>query len=220
MDYITFPDINPDNPVPGEGPFYTDYLQNIIDYYGEDKVSLGAIDFSSFSSLAKRKPELVKKFNHIYAFREIGQETTERWQHFLQSRFYEVAEHFDHMYNVFDEYEVDTLGTGYDYTEKRTIDKVLHSTSTGNTTGDSKYADTPSSGSSTINNPTNQTVDTGTTSATGDGTESNTQDVVIKRTNHDDHMIDELNNLVDKYKSTDNEFIKAFENCFIGIMRL
>ena len=207
-----------DYPYPGEGPFFTNYLY----LAQEDNPTLGlvSVDWSEtdYPYLFKHKERLTTRFNREYAFRELGQETETRWQTILQSRFDEIADHFNHMYKIFETNDVDKLGTGYkisDVFERKTTDALNTS---DNRSVDSKYKDTPSSSTSTLNNPTSQNVDTTTDTyaSNGDGTQNDKRDT--EKTNYDTPMVDQLNHLAQNYTSVDNEFIKSFENMFMGVV--
>lgn len=209
-----------DYPMEGETPLFTDFL-----YLAQEKnPTLGLVsvdwDEATYTYLAKHKEKLIARFNKEYAFRELGQETELRWQTLLQSRFDEVAEHYNHMYKVFEVNDVDALGTGYKITDtfKRTTKDSLNTSD--NRTSNSKFKDTPSSSTSVLNNPTTENQDTATDTyaSNGDGEQNDKRET--DKTIHNDVMIDELNRLADRYKSVDNEFIKAFENMFIGIIMM
>ena len=112
--------------------------------------------------------------------------------------------------------------------------------STRNTTGanNSKFRDTPTDGNSTINNPTTEQNDTSSGQETGSGTDSgsNTRNIEGSSTGnttqgtegereeiydyHDEHTMEEVNKLVDRFKSLDNEFVYQFNQMFIGIMTI
>lgn len=207
-----------DYPMEGESPFFTNFL-----YLAQvENPTLGLIsvdwDETTYTYLAKHKEKLIARFNKEYAFRELGQETELRWQTVLQSRFDEVAEHYNHMYKVFEVNDVDTLGTGYKITDtlKRTTKDSLNTSD--NRTSNSKFKDTPSSSTSVLNNPTTENQDTSTDTYASNGNGEQDDKRETEKTVHNDTMIDELNRLADKYKSVDNEFIKSFENMFIGII--
>ena len=207
-----------DKPFDGEGPFFTDYLY--LAQKENPTLGLVSVDWLEdvYPYLAKHKTRLIERFNREYAYRELGQETEERWQSVLQARFDEVAEHFDHMYKVFEINDVDKLGTGYklsDVLERNTSDSM---DSSGNHTGDSKFKDTPSSDASVLNNPTNanHNTSTDTYTSTGKGNQNDKRDTVKEV--HNDTLVKELNYLVKNYTSTDNEFIQSFQNMFIGII--
>ncbi len=204
-------------PMKGEGPFFTDYLYNLLE--AGFNIGLQNVEWhdSDYPYLSAHKAKLIERFNNEYAFREIGQETTTRFQHFMQARFDEVADHFNHMYKVFETNNVDELGTGYGYTENFEQDKEGTSSGESTDTNKSEFEDTPVNTTGGINNPTNRTEDKGSNTNSSNYNDKNKYNKTIKRTEHNEHMIDELNALSDKYKSIDNDFIKAFDNMFIGI---
>lgn len=260
-----------ENPMNGEGPFYTDYWKNIKELYG-DKYGLETVEWkeSTWAYLAKHKDTLINRFNATYAYMEIGQETEERFQHFLQVRFDEVAMKYNHLYQIYEENNVDKLGTGYtdtenydnaktneraqtasnsstsntDISDTQSGNRNLTQESTSNTDTDTKYKDTPTGNSTALNNPTNQTIEDGNSKYNGSDVENSSSEGTTNRkdtasTNgtssengsetekytrtlihdvHNEHMIDEINNLGEKFRIIDNEFIDEFENLFIGIM--
>lgn len=207
-------------PNPGEGPFFTEYLSDLQIYDATAGLASCEWNDTLYPNLAKHKERLIDRFNREYAFREIGQETVKRWQHVLQCRLDEVAEHYDHMYKVYENNSVDELGTGYTTTDEFQRDTQSSMDSTNERNADSKYKDTPSNTSSTLNNPTEQTIDDSTDTYTSTGTGKQTDSRTTTKKVHDDTMIRELNYLTANYVSTDNEFIKAFENMFIGIITI
>lgn len=208
-----------DTPMRGEGPFFTDYLENV--QKDDPLAGLGACTWSSdYTNILARKATLIEKFNNRFKFREIGQETTYRWQHFVQVKLDEVIARFDHMYKIYNENNVDTLGKGYDYDETRDEKTTFDGTIQNNTESDAKFADTPlftESSSSIINNPTTQNLnsETGSSTESQDATKDTT--VKIRKVEHDEHMIDEINQLADRWRTIDNEFLDSFEECFIGM---
>lgn len=205
-------------PYIGEGPYYTDYLSDLQEV--NPTIGLISVEWleDTYTYLAKHKDRLITRFNREYAYREIGQETETRWQIVLQSRFDEVAEHFDHMYKVYELNDVDELGTGYKISDtlKRTTNGSLNSSN--NRTATSKFKDTPSSDASVLNNPTTTDHDTSTDTyaSNSDGEQNDTR--TTDKKSYNDTRIKELNYLTKNYTSVDNEFIKSFENMFIGIV--
>lgn len=308
--------------MPGEGPFFTDYLIHVQEIY--PNTGLHECDWNEtlYPKLAEHKSRLIQRFNRTFAFREIGQETVTRFQFELQNRFDEIAEHYDHAYKVTSENNVDIIGLGYtldenynrqitttnsteesntlskDYTEAESLAKTQERNRTVTDTksqatdytvvdtldrdmtssmeseqsrnADTKYKDTPGSSTSTLNNPTNQTVEivsenyrssgadtqddtrnttknetiinndsqtdvdsttqsdtknttkNGTDSNIGTKSESGNETIGdtrhVERIDHDEHAIDEINHLINAYKSIDNEFLKEFEVMFIGLV--
>lgn len=204
-------------PAPGEGPFYTDYLwtaQKARD------VGLEYIDWkeTKFTYLANHKDDIIELFNTNFKYRELGAETEMRFQDMLQARFNEVADKYNHAYKVTEENDVDKLGTGYTFEEKRTRHYEDSAESSGTENVDNKFKDTPSNNQSTLNNPTNQTLDNTQTSGNGSSTEDEDVTVNQEKTQHDKEMVVELSELIDKYRQLDIEFVKQFETCFIGLI--
>ena len=204
-------------PAPGEGPFYTDYLWSAQE---KRDVGLEYIDWkeTKFTYLAEHKDDIIELFNTNFKYRELGAETEMRFQDMLQARFNEVADKYNHAYKVTEENDVDKLGTGYTFEEKRTRHYEDSAESSGTENVDNKFKDTPSNNQSTLNNPTNQTLDNTQTSGNGSSTEDEDVTVNQEKTQHDKEMVAELSELIDKYRQLDIEFVKQFEPCFIGLI--
>lgn len=208
---------DPTKPCEGEGPFYTDYLENVQSYAD---VGIEYVDWNQnkYSYLFQHKDDLVSMFNLQFKYREIGAETETRFQDMIQTRFNQIADKYNHAYKVTEENDVDKLGTGYTYDEVR--NRTIHGEASGTTseTRDNKYKDTPSNSNSTINNPTSQTIDDrdGTSSAENDEQQDDVvhQDKVV----HDKEMVVELSELIDRYRQLDLEFVNEFGICFMGVM--
>lgn len=204
-------------PAPGEGPFYTDYLWSAQE---KRDVGLEYIDWkeTKFTYLAPHKDDIIELFNINFKYRELGAETEMRFQDMLQVRFNEVADKYNHAYKVTAENDVDKLGTGYTFEEKRTRHYEDSAESSGTENVDNKFKDTPSNNQSTLNNPTNQTLDNTQTSGNGSSTEDEDVTVNQEKTQHDKEMVVELSELIDRYRQLDIEFVKQFEPCFIGLI--
>lgn len=204
-------------PAPGEGPFYTDYLWSAQE---KRDVGLEYIDWkeTKFTYLAPHKDDIIELFNTNFKYRELGAETEMRFQDMLQARFNEVADKYNHAYKVTAENDVDKLGTGYTFEEKRTRHYEDSAESSGTENVDNKFKDTPSNNQSTLNNPTNQTLDN--TESSGNGSSTEDEDVTVnqEKTQHDKEMVVELSELIDRYRQLDIEFVKQFEPCFIGLI--
>lgn len=205
-----------DRPAPGEGPFYTLFLRDILNGPEAEYCGLDKCDWheTTYTHIATHKERLIERFNNTYLLRELGQETPSRWQHFLQMRLDEVIEFYDHAYKVFEENNVDELGTGYTETEEYNRSSNSTGKETTHSTSNQKYKDTPING--TINNPTTEQDDTddGETDSNVDTTDN--WDRTKTKKEHNDELITEVNRLVDRYRSIDNEFVESFNNMFMG----
>ena len=336
-------------PMKGEGPFFTDYWANVqsasYPYVGLEYANW---DSDRYPYLCEREEILLKRFNERFAYREIGQETAVRFQHFLSMRFDEIAENINHMYSLYANNDVDNIGVGYtdtdtytgqtkggssidntgteattnnDYTYLDTHDtyeNTAHSYGTSSVTdlgstsitynsaftnsgqdvatevtdddrkiyksGDARYKDTPYGDDDAWNNPTNQQVEdsssyvegdltttvttapgttnthTGTDATSINDTVTTTPDLynhnesetyadhdqhytrdetltldtnttnkyadnktytrTIARVENDEHIIEEVNTIAEKYKTIDNIFIDCFEPLFISIVAM
>lgn len=205
-----------ENPMPGEGPFFTDYLHSAQE---DGEVGIEYIDWNEteYTYLAENKSKLIAMFNQEFAYRELGSETEERFQHMLQNKYNMIADKYNHAYKVVDEIDIDTLGTGYKYTENRS--RILDTTADSNGTEnrDNKFKDTPSSGTSTLNNPTEQTLDDRSTTNHLTGNENQQDDITQNKETHDRQRVIELSELIDRYRQIDAEFVNEFNECFMGI---
>lgn len=205
-----------DRPAPGEGPFYTLFLRDILNGPEAEYCGLDKCDWheTTYTHIATHKERLIERFNNTYLLRELGQETPSRWQHFLQMRLDEVIEFYDHAYKVYEENEIDQLGTGY--TENEEYDRNSTSEGSENTesTSNQKFKDTPISG--TVNNPTSEQDDTDSSSTDSNVNSTDHWERTKQKTEHNDEMITEINRLANAYRSIDNEFIESFDNMFMG----
>lgn len=203
------------DPRPGEGPFFTEYLYQLLE--DDENAGLSSCDWdeTKYPYLCEHKDILIARFKEKYMFREIGQETPVRWQLFVNARFNEVAEKYNHSYKVFKENNVDEIGTGYTMTEELDRTNTSKMDSTNNFSTTEKYKDTPISGS--IGNPTSETTQDSDTTYGSSGTDTQKDSKTTTKTQHDDVRMKELNYLSDYYKTINNEFLKEFENQFMGL---
>lgn len=108
----------------GESPFYTEFLSVLQ----EDNETLGiaSCDWENAgTNLNTNKSAIIKYFNDYYALREIGSETTNRWQLLVNRKFEEIKREYELRFALYTEYDFTVLG--------KTI----------TTESDSEYQDTP-----------------------------------------------------------------------------
>ena len=206
-------------PALGEGPFYTDYYCNFKQ--ARPDLGIDKIDWreSRYTYLAEHKEDLITLFEEVFQYREIGQETESRFQEFLQRHFDEIADKYNHAYKVTEENDVDKLGTGYSYKEIRDRTTKVTGTSTNTETRNNKYKDTPATSTSTINNPTSENIDDRESSGNANTNEILSDKISRDNTKHDKEMIEELSDLINKYRQIDVEFVNDFGVCFIGLLQ-
>ena len=211
-----------DRPMRGEQPFFTDILSDL--QTDDSDIGLMSIDWqtSSYPHLAVHKTDIIQVFNTHYAFREIGSETVMRWHMQLQDRFNQIAPKFDHAFELYDDDEIKLNNLGLGYVKSITYANRSNGSSSGssNSTGNSKFKDTPTSGTSTINNPTSEQIDTGSGTASNNSNSNGSGESTEKYDYHDEHVMQEVNRLIDDYKSLVNDFVKEFNQNFIGIISI
>lgn len=205
-----------DRPAPGEGPFYTLFLRDILNGPEAEYCGLDKCDWheTTYTHIATHKERLIERFNNTYLLRELGQETPSRWQHFLQMRLDEVIEFYDHAYKVYEENDIDQLGTGYTENEEYDRNSTSEGSETTESTSNQQFKDTPISG--TVNNPTTEQDDTDNSNTDSNVSSTDHWERNKQKTEHNDEMITEVNRLANAYRSIDNEFIESFNNMFMG----
>ena len=108
----------------GEGPFYTDYLENIQKTNPTAGLASTVWDETK-TRLFSHKEEIINLFNRFYALREIGSETVERWQKLIDRRYSRIAEEYEYKLNMYMENNINQ------------VENTIHSTNS------EVYQDTP-----------------------------------------------------------------------------
>lgn len=203
MSYILREDY--DTPMLGESPFFTEFFKNVSEECG-----LAQCDWSTeYDTLLERKEILIDMFNHYFWYREIGAETVHRFQHNLQLTLNKIQSKYDYAYRLYADMPV-RIGGGYTEREYR----EYSSEGTSSSSSQSKFKDTPISG--TINNPTSENSDTSEGESSGTGE----QEITRERTNYEDAITKYAQRNIDYYKALDQAFIQEFEEDFMQLMML
>lgn len=204
-------------PYPGEGPFYTDYFKHARTE--RDDIGIDKCNWKETNTyLVAHKDEIVERFNAYYDYREIGQETYIRFQNFLNRRFNELQDNYNHAFEMYETNDINDLGIGYEETENHTRDFNRNDTSNVNENSTNKFKDTPTSVAG-INNPTTESEDTAESEGTGSRTENETKSTIHKKIQHDEHTLTEVNTNINVYRDLINDFVRAFEPCFIQLLQ-
>ena len=143
--------------------------------------------------IAARKDHLKILFDQRYAFRMLNQETLERWQIRLQSKFDEIAHIYERAYVLYEKYEQEMLD------DMLGGEKIVRST-----TGDTSAVNTPDYASNKsdeyADNRSRSKVDeTISTIRTGDG------------------LVDSVNAGYQRWVDVDQSLIAEFENNFLNV---
>lgn len=191
-------------PMDGEGPFFTEYLKDIQDssspvwdedagtvvYVSNSSFGLASLIWPASGGVFNNKADIISRFNEVYAYREIGAETRERWMHNLQVKFNGLITKWNHR---FAQYAANTAHLT-DLSEE-----IVTSTS-----GADRFFDTPG----------NQvTLSTGyltnEADSSGTATVKDPKGTVLEAVNRN---IEEFRDLLD-------EFVDEFDECFIQLYR-
>lgn len=194
----------PEFPMPGEGPFFTEYLADIqasstpvvddsttpptITYRSESDFGLERLTWPASGHVLAHKTALVSRFNERYAWREIGAETRERFLHILQVKFNGMLFHYEHRFGLYD----DNAAKLKEYSE--IIDRETGSTD--------KYLDTP-----------------GRNVTIGDNYLTNVRKITgtDKITDPKGTVVEAMNRLMDELRDLEEEFVDEFGECFISL---
>lgn len=199
---------------------YTEYLSVL--QQEDPTIGINGVQWHSalYPNLYTHKDRLVYRFNQKYGFREITNPDTSRWMFYLQNKFDEIANNFDHAYKLYDDKasELDELTLGHVRNIIYNNESAGSSSATGSSQANSKFRDTPTDGTSVINNPTTENQDNGSSSSTGSDSREGSGESTEKYDYHDDHLMMEVNKLIEKYKQLDESFINKFDEMFISIL--
>lgn len=194
----------PEFPMPGEGPFFTEYLADIqasytpvvddsttpptITYRSESDFGLERLTWPASGHVLAHKTALINRFNERYAWREIGAETRARFLHNLQVKFNGMIFHYEHRFGLYD----DNAAKLKEYSE-------VVNRETGNT---DKFLDTPGH---------NVTI--------GDNYLTNVREITgtDKITDPKGTVVEAMNRLMDELRDLEEEFVDEFGECFISL---
>lgn len=160
---------------------------------------------------------LKTRFDERYAYRMLGQESMERWQVKLQSRFDEVVYKYERAYSIYDTNSTEMLADVVDG-EKETLTNEIQASGQDvvSNLGETRNIDTPD----TPLNESESYADSITKTTAGNtatyGRKDTTQSTRV-RTITGTSMIESINNNIDQWRDIDTEFVKEFENNFLNV---
>lgn len=199
---------------------YTEYLSVLRQE--DPTVGINGISWydTMYPNLSAHKSRLIDRFNTHYQLREISRPDVNQWMLLLQDRFDEVADRYNHAYKLYDDDAnlIDDLGIGYIREIWYNNSGTGSSTSQNTGSGSSKFRDTPTSSNATINNPTSENVDSSSSNGSSSSVRNGQGYSKEEYDYNDEHKMNEINDLINKYKQLDEEFIGEFNQMFIGVL--
>lgn len=208
--------------LPGESPFYTDFLVNVLEDYPNAGIN-GVTVPSKYVNIQSNFEEIKEVFNEFYKFREIGSETVERFNYNVGKVFIRIAEIYDMLFEL---YSVKPLTRGRQIITDTDVDITL--TKEKGTTIDTRYEtnnmetfqDTPVTPLGEDEYATNITkrdnVNDGLMKTTGEDKDTTTRDTIQTMTTHDKMMAEEYMTISENLRTIIIEFVSEFEGCFIN----
>lgn len=168
-----------------------------------------------------------KKVIDHYYFRQIGQETVERFKHFFRCRIREIMPYYKQVYKsikIMDEIE-DPFGN-VDITETTTENTKTNTSSNGTLTGNNsnthKYLDSPHGSIENLDSYlTEATTDNGNTSSTSVGSGEGKTDRTLTYTKKGNQGVNTYAHDMVEYRQTflniDKMIIDDLNNLFLGV---
>lgn len=101
--------------IPGESPFYTDFLYHIQEYYPDAGIKytlehLTVSEQEEIPYLYSHSTQLIETFNMLYKYHEIGSETEDRWQYQIDKKFMEIKRRYERYFMMYETNAINQLG--------------------------------------------------------------------------------------------------------------
>ena len=206
--------------IPGEAPFYTDFLYKVQEDYPNAGLAETFIKYeenhSSISRLYSHKDELIELFNLAYRYHELGSETEDRWQYQIDKRFELIKNRYERYFMMYDTKDIDTLGKILSETISREGTSNRNTSSESSGTSKDVFNDTPITPlMDTHNYATNITDGTNENESSGT-TETEYEDTITtSKTDKDKSNLELVEKNVNIWKDLIVSFVDEFRNCFM-----
>lgn len=176
-------------------------------------------EWDLYPELAKQKEAIIYLFHIRYDCREIGYDMPYKFIERLKYKFYELGPRYNLAYQLYNtkQAEIEKIGrvTIVNSNGNRTLsinDKVTNSNNSK-----SNYYDTPKvNPPSSLVNPSNSTVgeDSGNSTRDNTTTDTSTADATTTET---DQYLEQMNRIIDAYRSLDVQFVNDLEDLFLQV---
>lgn len=199
--------------VPGESPFYTDFLYHVQEDYPDAGIKytlehLTVFEQEEIPYLYSHSTQLIESFNMIYKYHEIGSETEDRWQYQIDKKFMEIKRRYERYFMMYETNAINQLG-------KILSENATRSGTSGKTySNESKnvFQDTPVTPLiENANYATNITDNTGNGEDTGEFEE----EYESTKTDKDKSNLELVNQNVKIWNDLIIQFTDEFRTCFM-----
>lgn len=190
--------------------------KEVDDFFGPGVIE-NLPEWDLYPELAKQKEAIIYLFHIRYDCREIGYDMPYKFIERLKYKFYELGPRYNLAYQLYNtkQAEIEKIGrvTIVNSNGNRTLsinDKVTNSNNSK-----SNYYDTPKvNPPSSLVNPSNSTVgeDSGNSTRDNTTTDNTTADATTTET---DQYLEQMNRIIDAYRSLDVQFVNDLEDLFL-----
>lgn len=192
--------------------------KEVDDFFGPGVIE-NLPEWDLYPELAKQKEAIIYLFHIRYDCREIGYDMPYKFIERLKYKFYELGPRYNLAYQLYNtkQAEIEKIGrvTIVNSNGNRTLsinDKVTNSNNSK-----SNYYDTPKvNPPSSLVNPSNSTLgeDSGNSTRDNTTTDTSTADATTTET---DQYLEQMNRIIDAYRSLDVQFISDLEDLFLQV---
>lgn len=192
--------------------------KEVDDFFGPGVIE-NLPEWDLYPELAKQKEAIIYLFHIRYDCREIGYDMPYKFVERLKYKFYELGPRYNLAYQLYNtkQAEIEKIGrvTIVNSNGNRTLsinDKVTNSNNSK-----SNYYDTPKvNPPSSLVNPSNSTVgeDSGNSTRDNTTTDTSTADATTTET---DQYLEQMNRIIDAYRSLDVQFVDDLEDLFLQV---
>lgn len=192
--------------------------KEVDDFFGPGVIE-NLPEWDLYPELAKQKEAIIYLFHIRYDCREIGYDMPYKFIERLKYKFYELGPRYNLAYQLYNtkQAEIEKIGrvTIVNSNGNRTLsinDKVTNSNNSK-----SNYYDTPKvNPPSSLVNPSNSTVgeDSGNSTRDNTTTDTSTADATTTET---DQYLEQMNRIIDAYRSLDVQFVNDLEDLFLQV---
>lgn len=192
--------------------------KEVDDFFGPGVIE-NLPEWDVYPELAKHKDAIINLFHIRYDCREIGYDMPYKFIERLKYKFYELGPRYNLAYQLYNtkQAEIEKIGrvTIVNSNGNRTLsinDKVTNSNNSK-----SNYYDTPKvNPPSSLVNPSNSTVgeDSGNSIRDNTTTDTSTTDATTTET---DQYLEQMNRIIDAYRSLDVQFVNDLEDLFLQV---
>lgn len=192
--------------------------KEVDDFFGPGVIE-NLPEWDLYPELAKQKEAIIYLFHIRYDCREIGYDMPYKFIERLKYKFYELGPRYNLAYQLYNtkQAEIEKIGrvTIVNSNGNRTLsinDKVTNSNNSK-----SNYYDTPKvNPPGSLVNPSNSTIgeDSGNSTRDNTTTDNTTADATTTET---DQYLEQMNRIIDAYRSLDVQFVNDLEDLFLQV---